>query len=175
MVQPTDRRIIEAQLGREVRGAVDIAHRCACGAPDVIVTEPVLPDGTPFPTTYYLTCPLAAAAVGRLEGAGLMRELQEDLADDSIGPAYRAAHERYLADRRRVAEQTGTTVPSAIEQVSAGGMPDRVKCLHALIAQSLACGPGVNPIGDLALQRISPWWTTASCAQRWGSEPLGQS
>lgn len=169
-LQPTDRRIVEAQLGRDIRGAVDVAHRCDCGAPDVIVTEPVLPDGTPFPTTYYLTCPLACAAVGRLEGAGLMRELQEELADEEVGAAYRAAHQRYLVDRQQVAAHAGTTVPSAIAQISAGGMPDRVKCLHALLAQSLAGGLGVNPIGDRTQQRLSPWWLGASCAQRWGSE-----
>jgi hypothetical protein len=169
-LQPTDRHIVEAQLGRDIRGAVEVAHRCGCGAPDVIVTEPVLPDGTPFPTTYYLTCPLASAAVGRLEGAGLMRELQEELADEEVGAAYRAAHQRYLADRRQVAVAAGTTVPAAIAHISAGGMPDRVKCLHALLAQSLACGAGVNPMGDRTQQRLSPWWLGTTCAQRWSGE-----
>lgn len=168
-MQPTDRRIVEVQLGRPIRGAAEVAHRCDCGAPDVIVTEPVLPDGTPFPTTYYLTCPAAAAAVGRLEGDGLMRELQESLADDQVSAAYRAAHQHYLLQRRRLAEELGTAVPAEIEEISAGGMPDRVKCLHALLAQSLACGAGINPIGDATLSQLDPWWIGNSCAQRWGS------
>jgi len=167
MLQEVDRRMVHLQLGRDVRGVVEVTHRCGCGAPDVIITEPRLPDGAPFPTTYYLTCPVLSAAIGRLEGTGLMRELQELLQDSDLQSAYRAAHERYLADRRLVAQRAGSSVPNAIDSVSAGGMPDRVKCLHALVAQSLACGPGVNPIGDLVLERLGTWWQQVSCAARW--------
>lgn len=166
MLSPTDHGIVARQLGRQVRSGVEVAHRCACAAPDVITTEPVLEDGTPFPTTYYLTCPRASAALGRLEGTGLMRELQDKLRDPELALAYRDAHERYLTDRRLLAERTGSAVPEAIGQVSAGGMPDRVKCLHALVAQALACGRGVNPIGDLVLARLDPWWEQHSCMAR---------
>ena len=66
-------------------------------------TSPRLSDGTPFPTLYYLTCPRAAAAVGRLESAGVMREMTARLATDSdLAAAYRAAHESYLARRRQL-------------------------------------------------------------------------
>jgi hypothetical protein len=68
---------------------------------------------------------------------------------------YRAAHEAYLA-RRDAIEPLGTTV-------TAGGMPDRVKCLHVLVAHALAAGPGVNPLGDEALDRIGEWWADGPC------------
>ncbi|MGV3564583.1 MAG: DUF501 domain-containing protein, partial [Nocardioides sp.] len=96
----TDAAAVEAQLGRESRGVHGVAHRCPCGNPDVLATQPRLPNGTPFPTTYYLTCPRAASRIGTLEGSGLMREMQDRLGSDpSLAAAYAAAHERYLAAR----------------------------------------------------------------------------
>jgi uncharacterized protein len=135
-----------------------VAHRCPCGLPDVIETAPELPDGTPFPTLYYLTCPRATAAVGRLEASGVMSEMTDRLGSDpELAARYLAAHEAYL--RRR--EQLGQ-VPE-IAGVSAGGMPDRVKCLHALLAHTLAAGPGVNPFGDETLAALPPWWLQGPC------------
>nr|WP_179758343.1 DUF501 domain-containing protein [Microlunatus parietis] len=144
-----DAAVIEEQLGRPPRGVAGIAYRCPAGHPGVVATEPRLPDGTPFPTTYYLTCPNAVAACSRLESIGVMVELGQLLADaPEVAAAYRRAHEAYLADRAALGD-----VPE-LAGVSAGGMPDRVKCLHALVAHSLAAGPGVNPIGDAALARL---------------------
>jgi uncharacterized protein len=135
-----------------------VAHRCPCGNPDVVETSPRLPDGTPFPTLYYLTCPRAAAAVGTLEASGLMREMSERLrADDVLAAGYRQAHEWYLGRREELGH-----VPE-ITGISAGGMPARVKCLHALLAHALAAGPGVNPLGDEVLGRLDPWWTSGPC------------
>jgi len=135
-----------------------IAHVCPCGNPDVVETSPRLPDGTPFPTLYYLTCPRAAAAIGRLEASGLMREMTERLSMDAeLSAAYRAAHESYLARRESIGHV------DEIAGTSAGGMPHRVKCLHVLVAHSLACGPGANPLGDEAVGRLPPWWADGPC------------
>jgi hypothetical protein len=137
---------VEQQLGRPPRGVVAIAARTADGAPAVIATAPRLPDGTPFPTFYYLTHAVLVAAMSRLEAVGRMAELSELLEqDEALADAYRAAHRAYLADREAV-----DVVPE-IAGVSAGGMPTRVKCLHALAGHALAAGPGTNPVGDLAL------------------------
>lgn len=153
-----DRAIVAAQLGRAPRAIRAVAHRCPCGNPDVIETSPRLPDGTPFPTLYYLVCPRAASAIGTLEASGLMREMTDRLrADDDLAARYRAAHEAYLALR----EQLGHV--GEIAGISAGGMPDRVKCLHVLVGHSLAAGPGVNPLGDEALAALEPWWTAGPC------------
>jgi uncharacterized protein len=154
----TDRDVVAAQLGRRPRAMREVAHRCPCGRPDVIETSPRLADGTPFPTLYYLTCPRAAAAVGRLEASGLMREMAMRLGrDQALAAGYRAAHEAYLRRREQIAHV------SEIAGISAGGMPNRVKCLHALVAHSLAAGPGVNPLGDEALAVMEPWWTSGPC------------
>lgn len=159
-VPADDLRLVAAQLGRLPRGVVGIAHRCPCGAPDVVRTSPRLPDGTPFPTTYYATCPRLTGAISTLESQGVMREQQDRLATDGeLAAAYRRAHERYLADRAELGE-----VPE-IAGVSAGGMPDRVKCLHVLVAHALAAGPGVNPLGDEALGMLQDWWHGDCCAK----------
>ncbi|MBA3369417.1 MAG: DUF501 domain-containing protein [Geodermatophilaceae bacterium] len=163
--QAADRAIVAAQLGRAPRAMRAVAHRCDCGLPDVVQTDPQLADGTPFPTLYYLTCPRAAAAVSRLEAAGVMREMTERLAtDNDLRTAYRWAHESYLRDRDALGELDS--------DASAGGMPERVKCLHALVAHALAVGPGVNPLGDEALAEIPPWWRNGPCvsAEHEGSE-----
>lgn len=151
------------QLGRELRGQTRVAHRCPCGAVDVVATAPRLPDGTPFPTTFYLTCPRATGAVSTLESEGVMRDFAAELADDpQLAEQYRAAHRAYLERRAELAEQWQLDVPE-IDGVSAGGMPDRVKCLHVLAGHALACGPGVNPLGDQTLRRLPEWWSRGRC------------
>ncbi|MFC5727948.1 MULTISPECIES: DUF501 domain-containing protein [Nocardioides] len=160
---PTDEAVIAAQLGRPPRGVHAIGHRCPCGNPDVVTTEPRLPNGTPFPTTYYLTCPRVNSRIGTLEASGLMREMQDRLSTDpELAAAYRAAHESYLADRAAVGEACKLDVPE-IEGISAGGMPDRVKCLHVLAGHALAAGPGVNPLGDEVLEILGEYWAPGPC------------
>jgi hypothetical protein len=155
-----DREQVERQLGRTPRAMRAVAHRCPCGNPDVVESSPRLPDGTPFPTLYYLTCPRAASAIGRLEASGLMREMTDRLeADPALAEAYRRAHESYLARR----EELGHV--DEIDGISAGGMPARVKCLHVLVGHSLAVGRGVNPLGDEALDMLEPWWTAGPCVE----------
>ena len=162
-IDPADIAAIEAQLGREPRGIDAVGHRCPCGNPDVVTTEPRLPNGTPFPTTFYLTCPRAASQIGTLEGSGLMKEMQARLGEDeALAAAYRAAHERDLEFRSEVGARAGLDVPE-IDGISAGGMPDRVKCLHVLAGQSLAMGPGVNPLGDEVLDLLGEWWASGPC------------
>ena len=155
-----DAAAVEAQLGREPRGVVGVAHRCPCGLPDVVETAPRLPDGTPFPTLYYLTCPRAVSAVGTLESTGTMTAMTQRLATDpELAAAYRRAHASYVAARERLGD-----VPE-VAGVSAGGMPDRVKCLHVLVAHSLAAGAGINPLGDEGLALLDPWWSAGRCVE----------
>lgn len=164
-MDPQDSAAVARQLGRESRGAAEVAHRCACGEPDVVATPPRLPDGTPFPTLYYLTCPRAAAAIGTLESSGLMRAMEERLASDpDLAAQYEAAHDAFLAERAALGERTGVGGVPEIDAISAGGMPSRVKCLHVLVAHALSAGPGVNPLGDEALAALPEWWRPVSCA-----------
>ena len=157
-VSDVDRAAVAAQLGRPPRGMRAVAHRCPCGLPAVVRTNPRLEDGTPFPTLYYLTCSRLCSLVGGLEARGRMREMTERLrTDPALAQAYRRAHERYLAERDSI-EPLGT-------QVTAGGMPNRVKCLHALVGHALAAGPGVNPFGDEVLAEVGEWWRPGPCVR----------
>ena len=155
-MQPADADAVRAQLGRPPRGLRTVAHRCPCGLPDVVETEPRLDDGTPFPTLYYLSHPAATAALSYLEATQVMNEYNELLEnDEDLRAHYADAHAAYLADRESIASV------EEIAGISAGGMPARVKCLHALGAHALAAGPGINPIGDLALERAN--WSPSVC------------
>lgn len=155
---------VSRQLGRPARGVIGIAARCACGAPTVVATRPRLPDGSPFPTLYYLSHPGAIAAMSTLEAEGRMPGYAAALTGD-VSDAYRAAHADYLADRESVEHV------DEIDGVSAGGMPGRVKCLHALAAHALAAGPGVNPIGDLALGDGAWSPDVCTCAEPFAAHP----
>jgi len=156
---PADLDAIERQLGRTPRDVHAIAHRCPCGKPDVVETPPRLADGTPFPTFYYATCPRLTGAISTLESSAMMAQMQDRFATaHELADAYHAAHDDYLAARAAL----GMDVPE-VEGVTAGGMPDRVKCLHSLVAHSLGAGPGVNPLGDEALAALGEWWLTNPC------------
>ena len=158
-VSQRDLDCIQTQLGRSPRDVHAIAYRCPCGNPAVVETPPRLGDGTPFPTFYYATCPRLTAAISTLETTGLMGEMNDRLTQDpDLAHAYQVAHDDYIAAR----SELGVDVPE-VENVSAGGMPTRVKCLHSLIAHSLAAGPEVNPLGDEALAKLPQWWKTAPC------------
>jgi hypothetical protein len=156
-VSVRDVDLVSAQLGRPARDVIGIAARCVCGAPTVVATSPRLANGTPFPTLYYLTHPAATVAASHLEANGRMAEFSTELEHDTaLSADYLAAHEAYLTDRVSVLQV------DEIDGYSAGGMPTRVKCLHALVGHSLAVGPGLNPIGDRALAECG--WSPEVCA-----------
>ena len=158
-VAPADLETVTEQLGRPARAIVEVASRCPSGHPNVVKTEPRLPDGTPFPTLYYVTCPRLSGSIGTLEASGLMAEMTSRLAGDpDLARAYADAHEAYLSEREELKH-----VPE-IEGISAGGMPTRVKCLHVLVGHALAKGPGVNPLGDEAVELLGDWWSGSECA-----------
>ncbi len=160
-----DIEVIGAQLGRRPRGVRAVAFRCPCGLPCVIETQPRLDDGTPFPTLYYLTCPKAIAAIGALEAGGQMRRMTERLASDAgLRASYLTAHRDYL-ERRNSAARAAGVEPLPVGTQSAGGMPERVKCLHALAAHELAA-PGKNPFGRETLAAVGEWWGDGRCVAR---------
>lgn len=140
-ISEKDMNAMAAQLGRQPRGAIEVSYHCPDGAPGVVKTAPKLPDGTPFPTLYYLTDPRLTAEASRLEVAGVMRDMSTRLAEDEeLRADYTRAHEHYLSERNAI-EDLGT-------DFSGGGMPERVKCMHVLIAYALAEGVGHFRLGD---------------------------
>lgn len=152
MIAADERAIVTAQLDREPRGDVTVAVRCEHGLPMVVRTPPVLESGEPFPTLYWLTCPLAIRAASTLEHAGRMRELNERLGSEPpLAAEYAEAHKRYRHDRDG---------GDGGKDESAGGMPGRVKCLHALYAHELADG---NPIGAVVREEIEPLRCPGPC------------
>ncbi len=161
---PADVEAVRLQLGRPPRGMRSVAHRCPCGLPDVVQTAPRLADGTPFPTMYYLTCLRACAAASRLESGGLMREMTSRLAaDPELRAAYARANQDYLTRRAAAALAAGVE-PLPPAAATAGGMPDRVKCLHALAAHELAV-PGANPLGREARRAMGEWGESGPCVR----------
>ena len=157
-----DLEVLAVQLGRTARDVHSIAYRCPCGNPAVIETPPRLSDGTPFPTFYYATCPNLTSEISTLENSELMEDMNKRLeSDPELSGKYHAAHDDYIAARSAL----GIDVPE-VKEISAGGMPDRVKCLHSLVAHSLAAGEGVNPLGDEALSALGKWWQNGNCIER---------
>lgn len=156
-MDPWDRAVAAQMIGRPLRGTSATAVRCGWGLPAVLLVRPQLADGTPFPTTFWLACPLARRHVGRLEAEGSMVGYNDLLdADPSTAAAYAAAHERYVAFR----DTLGPPVPRA---PSAGGMPDRVKCLHSLYAHHLATRD--NPIGARVAAVVQPMACPGPCVE----------
>jgi hypothetical protein len=158
-VSECDRAAVAQQLGRAPRGLLQITARCACSAPAAVAVQPRLADGTPFPTLFWLTLPSAKYWVSKLESLGIMTQINQEL---DLSPAlradYRRAHAHYLEARSALGDV------QEIQGISAGGMPSRVKCLHALVAHSLSSGPGINPIGDSTLTLLKPYWALQQCA-----------
>lgn len=152
-----DRVVATEMIGRPLRGESAAAVRCGWGLPAVLRVRPRLDDGTPFPTTFWLACPLARRHVGRLEAEGAMVGYNELLgADPDTATAYEAAHERYVTFR----DTLGPPVPRS---PSAGGMPHRVKCLHSLYAHHLATRD--NPIGARVADQIEPMACPGPCVE----------
>lgn len=166
--QDVDLKILELQLGREPRGVLGIAARCVCGAPLVVATAPRLENGSPFPTMFYLTHPAAVKGCSVLESNQWMEFLNERLGDDEqLRSEYAAAHLAYIEARDAVEKV------DEISGFSAGGMPQRVKCLHALLGHALAAGPDVNPIGDWTLAKLEEMglWDQKKCSCLPGQTP----
>jgi uncharacterized protein len=151
-----ERARVSAQLGRPARGAPAVVHRCGFGLPTVVRVAPRLEDGTPFPTTFWLSCPVMRSRVGTLEADHAMVGLNERLErEPELAGAYAASHRRYLAFRDRLGD------PLPDREVSAGGMPRYVKCLHVHAAHHLATGD--NPIGAWVVERTTPAPCPAPC------------
>ncbi|EPI57836.1 Ppx/GppA phosphatase family protein [Gardnerella vaginalis JCP7275] len=167
-----DRDIVKRQLGRFPRGMVAVGARCACGRPLAVITRPCLEDGTPFPTTCYLTSPEAVKAASHLEAQGFMKECNNLLNNDNdVAKKYEQAHKYYLEFRHELAIRLEDS-EEHIKDMSAGGMPVRVKCLHALLAQSLVMGKGVNPIGDMVLSKVKNEFdpNVCKCTTPWSDD-----
>ena len=140
---PEDRALVEAQVGRPMRGGFGVARRCHLGVPMVIENDPMLADGSPFPTLFWLTCPMLVKRVSRIEARGHMEEVNKRLGrDEGMRTRLIYAIERLRSRRDEHAVIVDSGAPP-------GGGPDKVKCLHSHVAQELS--QGVNPVGAVTL------------------------
>lgn len=150
-----DVAVISAQLGRPARGQPAVMHRCSFGLPTVVRVAPRLDDGTPFPTTFWLACPLLRSRVGTLEADHVMVGFNERLTtDETLRDDYAAAHERYVAFR----DAMGPPLDGA---PGSGGMPGYVKCLHVHVGHYLATGD--NAVGEETFGMLEPVICPAPC------------
>jgi hypothetical protein len=159
-----DRAVVERQLGRPTRAFRGVACRCPFGLPAVTEQSPYDAAGEPFPTTYYLTCPHAVAAVSRLEAAGGV-ERWSDLvsAEDELAASLTLATEEQRRVRRELAGgETGTDGGASLELGIGGSRnPPQLKCLHAHIAFALA-RPGYE-LGERIRAEAEPLWPRERC------------
>ncbi len=153
-----DQQAVAAQLGRPLRAPVDVRSRCPLGLPVVVAVPPLLDDGTPFPTRYWLSCPAARSRIGRLESAGGVKAMDRRIRHDpEFAAAVADADRRYAAERDALLPDGATPRPAGGVGGGAGG----VKCLHAHYAD-LRAGNG-NPIGDLVAPWVEPLDCTVAC------------
>jgi hypothetical protein len=142
--------VVAAQVGRPLRSQVTVLGRCHLGLPVVAAVPPLLDDGTPFPTRYWLSCPLAVRRIGRLEAGGGVRQADRRAAEDpGFGERLAAAHARYSAERDAL-------VPEAAPHRPSGGVggSSSVKCLHAHYADHAA--GNANPVGEVTAVDVEP-------------------
>lgn len=161
-----DRRVIEIQIGRPLRAESTVVTRCHLDRPVVARVPPHLDDGTPFPTLYWLTCPLANTRIGRLEGSGGVKRMEaKALSDPAFGAALDDAHEAYRAERDGLVTDPAGPQPGG----GVGGSSEGVKCLHAHYAHS--AGGGDNPVGELVAHWIEPLDCRVPCVVDDGLNP----
>lgn len=151
MTATDDATVIAVQIGRPSRARSEVVARCHLRLPVVVRVPPHLDDGTPFPTLYWLTCPLAVTRIGRLEGSGGVKRMEaKAAADPAFGARLDSAHTTYASEREALVTETDVPLPSG----GVGGAAAGVKCLHAHYAHTAAGGD--NPVGELVAAWIGP-------------------
>lgn len=163
-----ERLQVAVQIGRPSRAEIEVVSRCHLSLPVAVQVPPVLEDGTPFPTLYWLSCPLAGRRVSRLEGGGGVKAMERRATRlPEFGAALEAAHARYAGQREAL-------LPADAEHVPAGGVAGvarGVKCLHAHYADTRAGNP--NPVGELVAPWVEPLDCPVPCVIEQDGRPVG--
>jgi hypothetical protein len=141
-----DAASVTTLLGRPPRGSFEVVVRDDDGTPVVLRNAPLLDDGTPMPTRYWLCGPSQREAVSRLEASGGVRQ-----AEAAVDPAALAAAHRRHAEERDRELPVGHHGPRPSGGV--GGTRTGVKCLHAHYAWHLAGGD--DPVGRWVAERLA--------------------
>jgi hypothetical protein len=166
MTGTPDRDIVEVQIGRPLRAESSVVSRCHLELPVVIKVPPILEDGTPFPTLYWLTCPLARTRIGRLESSGGVRRMENKArSDPEFARSLEEAHRSYAAERDALIGDVAGPFPTG----GVGGTAHGVKCLHAHYAHERA--GGANPVGAMVENWIGPLDCVVPCVKGTGMNP----
>lgn len=166
-----ERSIVEVQIGRPPRSPVVVEARCHLDLPVVTLVPPILDDGTPFPTSHWLTCPLAVVRIARLEAAGGVKQADARIAADAaMGRQWSETMDRYARERgARIPEDWDGPRPRG----GVAGSEHGVKCLHAQYADTAAGND--NPIGRQVARDVEPLNCPVPCAVEvdgvWGANP----
>jgi uncharacterized protein len=156
----TDDERVRQLLGRQPQGAYEVVVRGPDGDPVVLRNDPILDDGTPMPTLYWLIGPREVVAISRLESVGAVKQAEADVDPAAVADA----HRRYAA-QRDAAIPAGHTGPRPSGGVA--GTRVGVKCLHAHYAWYLAGGD--DAVGAWVAARLAAPGTAAV------TEPVGQA
>jgi uncharacterized protein len=159
-----DRAIVARQLGRSPRALGRVAARCPYGLPAVTEQRPYDTDGTPFPTTYYLTCPHLVAAIARIEASGGVERWSSLVSqDDELAASLARATEEQRSIRRELASTERGADDGVSLDYGIGGSrtPEQLKCLHAHVAYALA-RPGYV-LGERILAEVAERWPPEGC------------
>lgn len=166
-----DQAVVASQIDRALRADVEVLTRCHLELPVVVAVPPILDDGTPFPTRYWLSCPLANKRVARLESAGGVSRLEAFLTSDA------ALTEQLAEADRRYAAERDALVPAGATPVPAGGVGgnrgDGLKCLHAHYAHTAA--GNANPVGRIVRPFVEPLDCDAPCVRANAGEEVGRN
>ncbi len=161
-----DRGVVEVQIGRTLRADSEVVARCHLGVPVVIKVPPILDDGTPFPTLYWLTCPLARTRIGRLESSGGVKRMERKAkSEPEFAERLVEAHNSYRQERDALVPSGASPAPSG----GVGGTEAGVKCLHAHYAHTRAGGD--NPVGELVASWAEPLDCRVECVIDGGFNP----
>ena len=156
-----DKEVIELQIGRPLRSSFTVSCRCHLDLPAVIKVPPKLDDSTPFPTTYWLSCPMMNKKIGALESQGLIKALDKELQDNSqLKSDWLKRQESYKNEREDLDDQN--SYPKASGGV--GGAENSIKCLHSHTADELSTG--LNPIGKIVLESIGSFNCDQPCISK---------
>jgi len=144
-----EKQIVELQIGRKLRSESKVVSKCHLNLPTVIEVPPNLDDGTPFPTTFWLTCPMYNKKIGSLESNGMIKDLDEQLDNNSLLRAQWANRQKsYKEYREKLKDKKSAINP----QGGVGGAANSIKCLHAHTADELATNQ--NIIGKIVIETL---------------------
>tara|TARA_Y100000590_G_scaffold280624_1_gene315284 strand:+ start:254 stop:775 length:522 start_codon:yes stop_codon:yes gene_type:complete len=157
-----EKRIVEVQLSRSLRSNVEVVSSCHFNLPAVIKVPSNLDDGTPFPTSYWLTCPMYNKKVGSLESQGLIKELDNQLnKNEDLKKLWSDRQRSYEEERNKDKKKNEEEI---IPTGGVGGASESIKCLHAHLADELATSK--NYIGKIVLESVGGFNCEEPCINK---------